>query len=187
VVSQRLVHVLSATESPQGILAVVAIPSPAPGPAQPPLWVIADGISDPGNLGTLLRSAAAAGVTAVHTTEGTADPFNPKVVRAAMGAHFRVPILPLSWSMIEQETFGTHIVGARPGARIAYTDVDLTRPTAIVVGSEAQGITNATSSSIDTFVSIPMASETESLNVSTAASIILFEALRQRSVDHRQP
>ena len=104
-VSREIIKAASDTESPQGILAILPHIS-LPVPTESNFIMIADEIRDPGNLGTLLRTSAAAGVNSLLVSPGTVDPFSPKVVRAAMGAHFRLPILPCSWEKIREITEG---------------------------------------------------------------------------------
>jgi len=178
--SNTLFNELSDTTTPQGILAVVPIQSIAPGPADPALTVIADSISDPGNLGTLLRSCAGAGVTAVYLTTNTVDPYNPKVIRSAMGAHFIVPVGRLDPSNANLFPPGVAVVVSDPASSLSYDEVDMTGPTVIVVGSEVAGVSESLTHAASAIVSIPMASNTESLNAAIAGSIVLFEAQRQR-------
>jgi TrmH family RNA methyltransferase len=142
--------------------------------------LIVDRLQDPGNLGTLLRSALGAGVHAVLLTPGTVDPFNPKVVRAAAGAHFHLPIATLDPVAIQREFPGLEIVVAHPQALRAYDERDWTRASAVVIGSEAHGISAELARLAADEVRIPLRGGVESLNAGVAGSIILFEAARQR-------
>lgn len=171
---------LADTVTPAGIMAVFDFPSPVERQGVP-LIVLADGLRDPGNLGTLLRSAAAAGVSRVHLAAETVDPYNPKVVRAAMGAHFHIPI--------EIEQGGSHPamstrvqtrVLAESGNHPAPEEIDWTGPSLLIIGSEASGPGAASKAVATHHVSIPLEAGIESLNAAVAASVILFEASRQR-------
>lgn len=181
-VDQRLLERLSDTQTSQGILAVV----PQVKKSIPDDWnflLILDGLRDPGNLGAIFRTAAAAGVQGCLLTPGTADPFAPKVVRAGMGAHFRLPIQFAEWEEISS-------LAARRKARIWIADsnrgevfwqTDLRGPLALVIGGEAEGAQAAAYTVADGLVHIPMPGASESLNAAVAASIMIFEVVRQRS------
>lgn len=178
-VSNALMKAMSDTQTPQGILAVVPFPQIAL-PPQPSLALIVDGIRDPGNLGTLLRTAQAAGVDAVLLAPGTVDPYNPKVVRGAMGAHFRLPIAARDWGTIAASISQTQVLLADAQGELTYDAVDWRLPSALIIGSEARGASSRARQLAESRVSIPMQGETESLNAAIAAAIILFEAARQR-------
>jgi TrmH family RNA methyltransferase len=162
-----------------GLLAVVPFPRLAP-PARPSLLLIADALRDPGNLGTLLRSAAASGVDAVLLAPETVDAFNPKVVRGGMGAHFRIPIVVADWAQIALRVLGMEVWLAAAGAESLYTQVDWTKPCALIVGGEAEGVSEPATKLATGRVRIPLARGVESLNAGVAASVILFEAARQK-------
>lgn len=181
-VTERVLHEIAETMTPQAVVAVFPIPSiPFRLPTAEPLFaLIVDRLQDPGNLGTLLRSALGAGVHAVLLTPGTVDPFNPKVVRAAAGAHFHLPIATLDPVAIQREFPGLEIVVARPQALRTYDERDWTRASAVVIGSEAHGISAELARLAADEVRIPVRGGVESLNAGVAGSIILFEAARQR-------
>jgi TrmH family RNA methyltransferase len=168
----------------QGILGVFPFPElpehePERGGAA--LYLIADRIGDPGNLGTLLRSAAAAGATAVVLMPETVDPYNPKVVRAAMGAHFRIPLLDYSEDVAAQVIEETQVrVMADLGDHQAYDVFDWTQAVAVIVASETAGPSQLARTLTTDTVTIPMANTVESLNAGVAGSILLFEVARQR-------
>lgn len=185
-VATQLFNQVSETEHPQPILAVFDIPSLVHEASDTPLYVIADGIQDPGNLGTLLRSAAAVEANAVLLTPGTVDPFNGKVVRAAMGAHFRVAIAPLddAWRDALIVTCPVRIL-AEADATALYDEVDWRSPSALIVGSEAHGPTDMGRSLASQSARIPLLNGVESLNAGVAAAIMLFEAARQRRLRHK--
>jgi TrmH family RNA methyltransferase len=167
-------------ETPVGILAVFPMPK-LDIPPQINLALILDGIADPGNLGTVLRSAAAAGVDVVILAPNSVDPFNPKVLRGAMGAQFRLPIRRLTWAEIEEHYAAMPIYLADMKGEVAYTSVNWHEPAALIIGGEALGADEQARRLAKTVIHIPMASGAESLNAAVAASVILFEALRQRS------
>ena len=179
-VTPELMKSLSETETPQGILAVLPF-TDLPIPASPSFILIPDQIRDPGNLGTLIRSAAAAGVQAVLLPPETTDAFAPKVVRAGMGAHFRLPIRAMTWDAIEQ-------VGRLEGLKVYIADMDgvscwdtdLREPLMLVVGSEADGVSESAHRLATQKISIPMSGKVESLNAGVAGSVLMFEVMRQR-------
>ena len=179
VVSESVMAACSSTESPPGLLVVLPIPVLS-FPAQLTLALVADRLADPGNLGTLLRTACAAGTETVFLTKGTVDPYNPKVVRGAMGAHFRLPIEMVDLNTLAERLAGLEIWLAEAGEGIPYTDIDWNRPLALVIGGEAHGPQPALRSLAKGQVHIPMMGTSESLNAAVAAAIILFEIVRQR-------
>ena len=180
-VSPQVFQSASDTQTPQGILAVLPIQS-LPPPDRLDFLLIPDSVRDPGNLGAMLRSAGAAGVQAVYVPPLTADPYAPKVVRAAMGAHFRLPISSLDWPEIHRsiQEADLRVYLAAAGEGIPYTQADFSSPLALVVGGEAEGASPAASELADARVQIPMPGCAESLNAAVAAGILLFEVVRQR-------
>lgn len=178
-VSESVMEDCSDTVTPQGILVVLPIPRLSP-PDPLTLALIADRLRDPGNLGTLLRTALAAGVEQVLLAPGTVDFTNPKVVRSAMGAHLHLPMGDADWDTIAQAVAECDVWLAASPARRRYTEVDWTRPAALIIGSEAHGAGEKARGLADGRVSIPIRPAVESLNAAVAAAIILFEAVRQR-------
>lgn len=181
-VERRLFGRLSDVQTPQGVLAVFSIPHISPDlTAGTPLVLVLDRLRDPGNLGTLLRSAAGAGVDAVFLAPGTVDPWNTKVVRAGMGAHFRLPLLPLDAGAMAalRERLPLRAV-ARADAPLAYDHVEWTLPAALVIGGEAEGISAELQAWGSDEIAVPLATGVESLNAAAAGAVILFEAARQR-------
>jgi TrmH family RNA methyltransferase len=142
--------------------------------------LVIDRMADPGNLGALLRSADAAGVQAVFLTKDTVDAYNPKVVRGAMGAHFRLPVLPVSISTLAAHLKGLEVWLAEAGKGQAYHQIDWRRPSAIIIGGEAHGPRHELRVMSSGSVHVPMREGTESLNAAVAAGIVLFEIARQR-------
>jgi TrmH family RNA methyltransferase len=193
-----LMKSLSDTETSQGILAVLSF-TQLPITNYPTFLLIPDQIRDPGNLGALIRSADAAGVDAVLIPPETTDPFAPKVVRAGMGAHFRLPILSMGWEEIRQLLAGSasHLTrqdesnpsgATHPRMRVMLADMegescwetDLRPPLALIVGGEAEGASEQARRLAGRKISIPMAGRAESLNAAAAGSVLMFEVMRQR-------
>jgi len=178
-VSEPVMAACSDTETPQGILAVLPIPNLSR-PEHPTLTLILDCVRNPGNLGTILRTALAVGVEQVLLTPGTVDASNPKVVRAAMGAHLLLPVAALRWEAVAEAVVGCDVWLAAAGGETLYTAVDWTRPVALIVGGEATGVGERALALAQGQVSIPMAAGVESLNTAVAAAVTLFEVVRQR-------
>jgi RNA methyltransferase, TrmH family len=181
---------VGSTETPQPPIAIVEIPrSDTLGDvlSAASFVVVLDRVTDPGNLGTILRSAEAAGADLVVLTAGSVDPYNPKVVRASAGALFHVPILNSEIDDVAAaglELFGTTSHGF-PGRTVTpYTHADLSGRIGIVMGNEAAGLPDEwddTTGPIRTWVTIPHRGRSESLNVAMATTVLVFEAARQRS------
>ena len=166
------------TETPSGVFAVLPLPD-LPWPITPKLLLILDGLQDPGNMGTLFRSATAAGVDGVLLLPGSVDPFNPKVTRSTMGTLLRLPLRQTTWETLPTYTDSCHIFLATGDSSTPYTTIDWTAPSALIVGNEAHGASSAARHAAQTSIYIPMQRNTESLNAAVAGSIILFEAVRQ--------
>lgn len=179
-VSVGLMQSISDTESPQGILAVLEFPTTQL-PKSTDFILIPDQIRDPGNLGTLLRSAAATGVDAVFISPETTDVFAPKVLRAGMGAHFKLPILSLGWEQIAGQIQNLGVYIADMDGTSCW-EMDLRKPIALIIGGEAGGASAAARGIASGRVQIPMMRNVESLNAGVAGSILMFEVLRQRGV-----
>jgi RNA methyltransferase, TrmH family len=179
-VSSNLMKSLSETETPQGILAVLEF-TQLPITNHPDFILIPDQIRDPGNLGTLLRTAAAAGVQAVLLPPETTDAFAPKVVRAGMGAHFRLPIRSMTWEEIGRfcEEANQRIYLADMDGQSCW-ETDLRQPVALVIGGEADGASESAKKLAHQKISIPMSGNVESLNAGVAGSVLMFEVVRQR-------
>lgn len=182
-VSPTVMRAISDTETPQGIAAVVPFPDlPIRIPeTEAPFFVIADAIRDPGNLGTLLRAALGAGVHAVYLAPDTVDPYSPKVVRAGMGAHFRLPIRGLTWHAPDERLIQCSLrVAATGSAELTYDQIDWREPACVIIGNEAAGLSPAARDFSTMQARIPIAGGLESLNAAIAGAVILFEAARQR-------
>lgn len=196
-VSTSVMKSISETESPQGILAILKF-SQLPTPNSLNFILIPDQIRDPGNLGTLLRSALATGVQAVLIPPNTTDAFAPKVLRSGMGAHFKLPIREMSWEEINQLLGASRLKDSGDSKSLSAThsdlnvfvadmngkscwETDLTKPTALIIGSEADGASESARKLANGKISIPMSGDIESLNAGVAGSVLMFEVLRQRS------
>ena len=179
--SGDLLQNLSETETPQGILAVLPL-SNLPIPDSPNFVLIPDQIRDPGNLGTLLRTAAAAGAQAALLPPETTDAFAPKVLRAGMGAHFRLPIHSMTWDEIREYIKDLQIYLADMNGRSCW-ETDLHKPLALIIGSEAEGASEEARKLTAQKIAIPMPGNIESLNAGVAGSVLMFEVLRQRSLN----
>jgi TrmH family RNA methyltransferase len=200
-VSKQVMEAIAETATPQGVAAIVSRPYfELRDLFEMDLHtvVIADQLQDPGNIGTIIRTAEASGADCLITTRYTVDPFNHKALRASMGSALRLPLVTdakrADVVRLCRER-GIKIVGTRPApARpqgviedasrkeiiLTYTDANLASPVALVLGKEASGVPEDTAADADEFVMIPMAEGVESLNVSAAAAILLYEVARQR-------
>jgi TrmH family RNA methyltransferase len=179
-VTDEIMRDISDTQQPQGILGVFPMPTPA-FPPDASRIVILDSIRDPGNLGTILRTSAAAGVQAVLLSPTCVDPYNPKALRGGMGAHFRVPVIEADWERIARYCYNSSIYLADSEGDLAYDAADWSSPWALIIGGEADGAGREALGLAQHRVYIPMAAATESLNAAIATGIILFEAARQRA------
>ena len=200
-VSRQVMEAIADTRAPQGVAAIVSRPYFELDDLfrdDPDLLVIADELQDPGNLGSIIRTAEAAGASGLITTRYTVDPFNDKAIRASMGSALRLPVVTGASradiaARCRDHKIKTIASRASPGpaqgviedaARAErvklWTEVDMTVPIALIVGREATGIPASVEGEADEFVHIPMAQGVESLNVAAAAAILLFEAARQR-------
>lgn len=183
--SETVFRKMSYRDTPDGLMAL----SPLVGTTldelelpKTPLLLIAEDLEKPGNLGTILRTADATGVDAVIVCGHKTDINNPNVIRASIGTLFFMPIAEATTEEVLQwlEKRGIQSIAAVPGAEQEYTDVDMCRGTAIVVGSEDEGLTCKWLEESNLKVRIPMLGQNDSLNVSTSAAVLLYEAIRQR-------
>jgi TrmH family RNA methyltransferase len=193
-IPERLFREISDTETPQGILAVVKMNNYSLKDIisnslihgivkNKGNIVVLDGIQDPGNMGTIIRTADAAGFSGIIVSKGCVDPYNPKVLRSTMGSIFHIPTYSCT-NLIETlveiknndiRVYAAHLEGSRN-----YYNVDMTGNVAIVIGNEANGISSEAASMADEFIKIPMPGRVESLNASVAAGILMYEPLRQK-------
>ncbi|WP_422445419.1 23S rRNA (guanosine(2251)-2'-O)-methyltransferase RlmB [Thermoanaerobacterium sp. DL9XJH110] len=187
--SKEIYESLSDTVSPQGILAVVKIKSYQIEdiPERDFLVVALDRIKDPGNMGTIIRTADAAGASAIVTNKGCVDIFNPKVIRSTMGSIFHLPFVEvedLTGTLMCLKRRGGRVVATHLKAERCYYDVDYTKPMILVMGKEDEGVSREILEISDEVIKIPMPGKAESLNVSVANGIVLFEAVKQRLRAH---
>ena len=186
-ISEELMKKLSNTETPQGVVAVLQMSNlPILRQAQDGVSnsldfvLIPDQIHDPGNLGTLLRTAAATGVQAVLLPPETTDVFAPKVLRSGMGAQFQLPIYSVTWEEIQGYTAGLQIYLADMDGKPCW-ETDLRLPLALIIGGEAEGASEEARQLATQKISIPMSGDVESLNAGVAGSVLMFEVVRQRN------
>jgi TrmH family RNA methyltransferase len=177
---------IAQTEAPQGVAALVELPPPALDSllsSPDALLLVAAGVQDPGNLGTMLRSAFAFGATALLTLRGTVSPFNPKAVRASAGAIFRLPVLTSLEAQVllpRLREKGVRIVAAERSSRAALHEIDLRGRIALLIGREGSGLDPELLRQADAQVAVPIRPGSDSLNASVAAASFLYEAARQR-------
>ena len=185
-VSDAVFERVSDTKTPQGVLAVMKRHEYLLDDIvrqRTPLIMMLDNLQDPGNLGTILRAGEAAGVTGVILSQDCVDIYNPKVIRSTMGSIYRMPFVYVK-SLIEAieilkksgiQSFAAHLRG-----KCSYDREDYTQGTAFLIGNEGNGLRDEVADAADTFIQIPMCGEVESLNAAVAASVLMFEAARQR-------
>ncbi|HXD29890.1 MAG TPA: RNA methyltransferase [Pyrinomonadaceae bacterium] len=190
-VSESLLASVSYTKTPQGIVLLAAHPQIdettfKTRQPQSPLLVVMHGINNPVNVGAIIRTAEAAGVTGVIATLTTSDPFSAKALRGAMGSAFRLPIWTragyqkvISWC----RKSGIKTICADVGGTELYSKIDWSGPAALIMGPESTGLTAAEVAAADAVAKIPMKGQVESLNVGVATGILLYEAMRQRILE----
>ncbi len=187
-VTPQLMKTISDTEMPQGVLAVMEMTRPVI-PEKLDFIIILDSIRDPGNLGTMIRTAAAAAVDLLILAPGCTDPYAPKVLRSAMGSHFMIPLIQLGWEEIASRLIpfpDLQVLASIMDDGKSCWDYDLSKPTALIIGSEANGISQTAQDLSDGNIFIPMPGDVESLNAAMAAGILIFEIVRQRSKKFEQ-
>ncbi len=176
----------SSVETPTGILALIKAPTRSTIPAQPGPCVILEDIQDPGNLGSILRSTAAAGLREVYLSRACADVWSQRVLRAGMGAHFLLDI----YDGVElRELLGNYpgrIIATHLHAQQSIYDTDLSGTIGLVFGNEGAGLSRAVLDAAKDIVAIPMPGATESLNIAAAAAVCLFERVRQGTIRIRE-
>lgn len=180
VLADRLFAEIAQVTTPVGIAAWINVPDAGPVPARPAECVLLDGLQDAGNVGSILRTAAAAGVREAYLGKGTAFAWAPKVLRAGQGAHFALAIREnVSLAEVAARFEGPVLTTAASGPTTLY-DVDLRAPVAWIFGNEGAGVDAGLAARATDVVAIPLARGAESLNVAAAAAVCLFEAVRQR-------
>ncbi|MBO6163404.1 MAG: RNA methyltransferase [Eubacterium sp.] len=186
-VSEPVMEKLADTKTPQGMLAVVSMGDSPVNPGHTLIFVL-DGVQDPGNVGTILRTAEAVGAAEVLLSRDSADPFSPKTVRSTMGAIFRVPVrvaedLPSAVRELKNKWPGIKVCGMHLDGTGLYR-ADLSGPVAVLIGSEGNGLTEAVSLEADTLLRIPMEGQVESLNAAISAAVMGYEVYRQHNFLH---
>jgi len=171
---------LTELKTPSGILALIEQPASSVSPAHSRFCLLLEDIQDPGNLGSMLRTAAAAGCDAVFLSKGCADAWSPKVLRAGMGGHFVLSIHESADLLAVAAAFQGKLLAASLGAQTSLYDCDLRGKLAFAVGNEGAGLSESLLAAATQQVTIPMPGKVESLNVAAAAAVCLFEAARQR-------
>jgi TrmH family RNA methyltransferase len=190
-VSERVIEAISEAQTAQGVVCVLPTDAFTPEQARKrrserkrPALLILDSLADPGNMGTILRTALAADVDEVLLTADCVDYYSPKVVRAAAGAHIALPVSDLSWTAIEERVklhcpAELRVLLAEAGGSYRYYEQDFTRPFALIIGNEAHGPSEQARALATLSITIPLANQVESLNAAMAAGIILYEGVRQ--------
>lgn len=185
-VSEEVFRKISDTMSPQGILCVVKQPEYGKEDLYKltdPLWIILEDLQDPGNVGTILRTGEGAGITGVILTKGCVDLFNPKTIRATMGSIYRVPFFyteQLSDELRRLKERHITVYAAHLDGKAWYDEASYRTGSAFLIGNEGNGLKEETADLADSYLKIPMQGQVESLNAASAASILMYEAARQR-------
>lgn len=184
-VTDSVMQKLAGTVSSQGIVIIARKPNRIPPLPSQGLLLALDAVQDPGNVGTLLRTAEAAGVQAVILLDGCASAWSPKALRASMGSAFRVPVHRMNAEQLVSWCDEHHwqLVAAAGGGSVRHTKLDFTQPMVLVLGNEGNGVSPPLLAASNQRVSIPLHGQVESLNVAAAAAVLLFEAARQRHPD----
>lgn len=186
IVSEQVFKRMSDVSTPQGILGLVKIPVQQWSgeiEEENPLYIMAENLQDPGNIGTLIRTAEAAGADGVFLSKGCADLYNPKVVRSTMGSIFRIRIFteidPVE-TIRQMKSGGIQVLAADLKGAQPYDKADYCLPTCILIGNEGSGLTQAVAEEAGKAIKIPLLGGAESLNAAVAAGVLLYEAVRQR-------
>lgn len=185
-VSDNVFAQMSDTRTPQGILAVIKMDEYGIGDIiahDNGLYVIVENLQDPGNLGTIIRMSEAAGVDGIIMSPNTVDIYNPKTIRSTMGSLYRVPFVyadDFAGTLEQMKSKGVELYAAHLEGSVEYTEPDYTKASAFVIGNEGNGLTDAVTNICSNRIRIPMAGKVESLNAAIAASVLTFEAARQR-------
>ena len=181
IVPRNLLESICDTKTPQGVCASFEVPAPLALHELPDRIVALDGVQDPGNVGTIWRTADAAGFQALLLGAGGADPLSPKVQRAAMGSGFRVKYAladPLADALMELRRRGWHVIASDLSGEDFYARGELGERIVLVIGNEARGISEAVREAADVRVKLPMRGGAESLNAAVAAGIMMYELMR---------
>ncbi|MDO4476076.1 MAG: RNA methyltransferase [Lachnospiraceae bacterium] len=184
-VSDEVMARMSDTQTPQGVICLVRqyhyrLEDLLQGT---PLLMVLENLQDPGNLGTILRTAEGAGVTGIVLSKGSAELYNPKVIRSTMGSIYRMPFIyteDLQGTIRELQSRGVRMYAAHLKGTMNYTKPDYTGPSAFMIGNESKGLSDATAEMADHYVRIPMKGQVESLNAAVAAAVLMYQAAMSR-------
>jgi len=185
VLTDKLFEEISDTENPQGVLAVLKMKNYSFNEilSNNNMIIILESIQDPGNMGTIIRTADAAGFSGIVISKGCVDIYNPKVLRSTMGSIFHLPMYlseNLMETIDEMKQKGIKLFASHLSSTSSFFETNLTGDIAIIIGNEANGISSEIASKADSLIKIPMSGKAESLNVSVAAGLLMYEAVRQR-------
>ncbi|CCH64696.1 FIG011178: rRNA methylase [Richelia intracellularis HM01] len=186
IVSQEVLNLIATTIRPNGIVATAVRRSDSINIPLNGIIIALEAIQDPGNLGTIIRTSMAAGVAGLWVSKDSVDLDNPKVLRASAGQWFHLPmtvIADLRKTVKQAQQAGVQVIASLPDANLIYWDVDWQQPSLILLGNEGAGLSPDLSAIADFQVNIPLHPRVESLNVGVAGSLMLYEALRQRSLE----
>lgn len=196
VLTDEVFKKVSDTQTPQGLLCVLTMPHYElegsldgwlTDAKKSPLFVLLEDLQDPGNVGTILRAGEGAGIDGIIMTKRTADIFNPKVIRSTMGSIYRVPFFiveELGTAIELLKERGVAVYAAHLDDSVDYDQPDYTEPTAFLIGNEGNGLKRATADMATQYIKIPMSGQVESLNAAVAATILMYEAMRQKRNRH---
>lgn len=182
-VSPEVLNAIATTVSPDGVVAIAARPIvPLEAPTLNRIGIALDRLQDPGNLGTIIRTAVATRVDGLWLSDGSVDFYSPKVLRGSVGQWFRLPVVThqdLSQVVKQQQQQGVQVIATTSQASKTYWEVDFSRPSLILLGNEGAGLSSELIDLADVQIKIPLANQVESLNVAIASALILYEAQRQ--------
>lgn len=192
-VSEQVMKHMADTKTPQGILCVMKMPDyqlpDIIGDTKNTMLLVLEGIQDPGNLGTMFRTAEGAGATGILMDNNTVDIFNPKTIRSTMGSVYRMPFLytdTLKETLLQLQKQGVHFYAAHLKGKKHYDEADYCQPTGFLIGNEGNGLSDETAELADTYIRIPMEGKLESLNAAMAAGILMYEGSRQRRTGYTE-
>jgi RNA methyltransferase, TrmH family len=188
-VSPEILKAIATTVNPDGVVAIARRPIVEPIPALKTVGLALERLQDPGNLGTIIRTAAATGADGLWLSADSVDFYSPKVLRASVGQWFRLPVITnqnLSQLVQQQEQQGVQIIATTSKATKTYWEVDFTRPSLILLGNEGAGLSSESIDLADVQIKIPLANQVESLNVAVASALLLYEAQRQLTMSNEQ-
>lgn len=186
VLADGLFREVSPVITPSGIMATVDIPAAHPVPPEADCCLLLDGLQDPGNLGSILRSAAAAGASHVLLSKECTDAWSPRVLRAAMGAHFCLNVVERADLAAFARVYKGQVVATVAAGKRSIFDIDLTTPSAFIFGNEGAGVAPGLLAQADLLAGVPMPGGAESINVGAAAAVCLFERVRQLQARGKQ-